>query len=58
MVEGGDVVSSTIFNWIGMSESVLMEGGGSAEMLQSVIGAGEGAGDGGRPSCTDGVGES
>lgn len=43
---------------MGMSECALMEGGGSVEMLQSVIGTGEGVGDGGRLSCIDGVGES
>lgn len=55
---GECVDSSTISNWMGMSECVLMEGGGgSVEMLQSVIGTGEGAGDGGGLSCIDGVGE-
>lgn len=58
LVEGGDVDSSPIFNWMGMSECVLMEGEGSVEMLQSVTGTGEGAGEGGRLSCIDGVGES
>lgn len=58
LVEGVDVDSSTISNWMGMSEFALMEGGGSVEMLQSVIGTGEGAGDGGRLSCKDGDRES
>lgn len=58
LVEGVDVESSTISNWMEMSECALMEGGGSVEMLQSVIGTGEGVRDGGRLSCTDGVGES
>lgn len=59
VVEGIDVGSSTISNsTTGMSDCALMEGGGSAEMLQSVIGTGEGAGDGGALSCIDGVGES
>lgn len=56
--EGVDVDSSTISNLMGMSECVLMEGGRSVEMLPSVIGTGEGVGDGGRLSCADGVGES
>lgn len=60
LVEGLDVGSSTVSNWMGMSECALMEGGGSVEMLsaKSVIGTGEGVGDGGRLSCIDGVGES
>lgn len=58
LVEGVDVDSSTISNWMGMSECVLMEGGRSMVMLQSVIGTEEGVGDGGRLSCIDGVGES
>lgn len=58
-VRGGGGDSSTISNWMGMPECVLMEGGGSVELLElSVIGTGEGAGDGGRLSCIDGVGES
>lgn len=55
---GANVDSSTISNLMGMSECVLMEGGGSVEMLQSVIGTGEGVEDGGGLSCIDGVGES
>lgn len=55
--ESLDADSSTISNWMGMSECGLMEGGGSVVMLQSVIGTGEGVGDGGRLSCIDGVGE-
>lgn len=57
-MEGVDVDSSIISKRMGMSECVLMVGGGSVEMLQSVIGTGEGVRDGGRLSCTDGVGES
>lgn len=58
LVEGVDGDSSTISNWMGMSECALMEGEGSVEMLKSVIGTGEGVGDGGRLSCIDGVGGS
>lgn len=58
LVEGVDVDSSAISNWMGMSECALMEGGGSMEMLQSVIGTGGGVEDGGGLSCIDGVGES
>ncbi len=58
LVEGVGVDSSIISNWMGMSECALMEGGGSEEMLQSVIGTGDGVGDGGRLSCIDGAGES
>lgn len=58
LMGGVDVHSSTISNWMGMSECGVMEGGGSVGMSQSVTGTGEGAGDGGRLSCTDGVGES
>lgn len=58
LVEGVEVDSPTISNWMGMSECTLMEGGGSVEMLQSVIGTGEGVRDGRRLSCTDGVRES
>ncbi len=56
LVEGVDVDSS-ISNWMGMSECVLMEGGGSVEMLQSATGTAEGVGDGGGLSCVDGEGE-
>ena len=56
--EGIDGDSSAISNWMGMSEFALMEGGGSLEMLQSVIGTGEGVGDGERLSCKDGDRES
>lgn len=41
-MEGVDVDSSTISKWMGMSECALMVGGRSVEMLQSVIGTGEG----------------
>lgn len=58
LVKGVDVDSSTNSNWMGMSEFALKECGGSVEMLQSVIGTGEGVGDGGRSSCIDGVRES
>lgn len=54
-VGGVNVDSSIISNWIGMSEGSLKEGGGSADMLMSVVGTGEGAGDGGRPSCKGGA---
>lgn len=47
-----DVGSSTISNWMGMSECELMEGGGSLGM--SDTGTGEGVGDGGLLSCIDG----
>lgn len=57
-VEGVVVDSSTNSNWMGMSGFALKVGGGSVEMLQSVIGTGEGVGDGGRSSCIDGVRES
>lgn len=53
--EGVDVGSSTISNWMGMSECELMEGGGSLGM--SDTGTGEGVGDGRVLSCIDGVGE-
>lgn len=53
--EGVDVDSSTISNWMGMSECELMEGGGSLGM--SDTGTGEGVGDGGGLSCIDGVGK-
>lgn len=55
LIEGGDVDSSVIPNWMGMSEFVLIEGGRSETMLHSVIGTGEEAGDGGRLSCVDGM---
>lgn len=57
---GVDVDSSTDggSNWMGMSESVQMEGGGSMEMLQSVAGTGEGVGEGGALSCIGGAGAS
>lgn len=58
LVEGVDGDSSTISNWMGMSECALMEGEGSVEMLKSVIGTGEGVRDGGRLSCKDGEGGS
>lgn len=58
LVEGGHVESSAISNWMEMSECVLTDGGGSVEMLQSVMGTGEGAGDGERPSCIGGAGDS
>lgn len=58
LVEGVVVDSSTNSNWMGMSGFSLKEVGGSMEMLQSVIGTGEGVGDGGRSSCIDGVRES
>ena len=36
LVGGGDVDSSSIFNWMGMSECVMTGGGGSGETGQSV----------------------
>lgn len=59
LVEGVDIDSSTISNWMGMSVCGLVEGGASEEVLsmRSVIGAG-GVEDGERLSCIDGVGES
>lgn len=55
---GVDVDSSTVSNWMGMSDCVLMGGGGSAETVSSGTGTGEGAGDGGRLPCIDGVRDS